>query len=139
LKNPNDLEARGAMLLGAHFGGLAVENSMLGAAHACASPLQAHYDVAHGVAVALMLPHVVRWNRAAAGESYDDLHSGDLERRLRDLAELASLPSSLREAGIPAEALPRLADEAAAQWTGRFNPRPLNAAGALEIYERAMG
>ena len=39
LKDPEDLEARGAMLLGAHFGGLAVENSMLGAAHACASPL----------------------------------------------------------------------------------------------------
>jgi alcohol dehydrogenase len=127
------------MLLGAHFGGLAVENSMLGAAHACASPLQARYGVAHGVALALMLPHVVRWNRAAAGERYDDLHSGDLERRLRDLAELAGLPASLREAGIPTAALPRLADEAAAQWTGRFNPRPLDAAGAMEIYQWAMG
>ncbi|HYK57791.1 MAG TPA: iron-containing alcohol dehydrogenase [Bryobacteraceae bacterium] len=139
LKNPGDLEARGAMLLGAHFGGLAVENSMLGAAHACAGPLQARYGVVHGVAVALMLPHVVRWNRAASGDRYDDLHSGDLERHLRDLAELAGLPASLREAGIPAAALPRLADEAAAQWTGRFNPRPLDAAGAMEIYQWAMG
>jgi alcohol dehydrogenase len=139
LQHPGELEARGAMLLGAHFGGLAVENSMLGAAHACASPLQAHYGIAHGAAVALMLPHVVRWNRAAAGERYDELRSGELERRLRDLAELAGLPSSLREAGIPAAALPRLADEAAAQWTGRFNPRPLDAAGALELYQWAMG
>ena len=139
LKHPEDVEARGAMLLGAHFGGLAVENSMLGAAHACASPLQAHYGVAHGVAVALMLPHVVRWNRAAAGDRYDDLLPDGLERRLRDLASLAGLPSSLREAGVPAAALPRLAEEAAAHWTGRFNPRPIDPAGVLEIYQWALG
>jgi alcohol dehydrogenase len=118
---------------------LAVENSMLGAAHACASPLQAHYGVAHGVAVALMLPHVVRWNRPAAGDRYDDLHPDGLERRLRDLASLAGLPSSLREAGVPAAALPRLAEEAAAHWTGRFNPRPIDPAGVLDIYQWALG
>ena len=62
LREPDDLEARGAMLLGSHLAGLAIENSMLGAAHACANPLTAEYDITHGIAVALMLPHVVRWN-----------------------------------------------------------------------------
>ncbi|MBV8844776.1 MAG: iron-containing alcohol dehydrogenase [Bryobacterales bacterium] len=138
LRNPSDLQARGGMLLGAHFGGLAVENSMLGAAHACASPLQARYRLPHGVAVALMLPHVVRWNQLVAGARYHELYSGDLEQRLRDLAEMAALPLTLREAGVPEEALPRLADEASAQWTGRFNPRPLDAAGALELYRAAL-
>jgi alcohol dehydrogenase len=139
LEDPGDLEARGAMLLGAHFGGLAVENSMLGAAHACAGPLQSHYGLPHGTAVALVLPHVVRWNRPVAGDRYDDLRAGDLEQRLRKFSEAAAFPLSLREAGVPASALPRLSDEAASQWTGRFNPRPLDFAGALEIYQWALG
>ncbi len=137
VENPADLDARGALLLGAHFGGLAVENSMLGAAHACASPLTTHYRVPHGAAVALMLPHVVRWNRPVAGSRYDELHP-EMEQFLRRLAEAARLPLSLREVGVPEEALPRLAEEAGAQWTGRFNPRAFDQAGALEMYQWAL-
>ena len=137
LTNPDDLEARGAMLIGAHFGGLAIENSMLGATHACATPLTTHYDIPHGVAIALVLAEVVEWNRSIAGRQYDELNAGDLVRRLRELAEIAGLPATLREASVPEEALPRLAEEAGSQWTGRFNPRPFDKAGALEIYQCA--
>jgi alcohol dehydrogenase len=137
LRNPEDLEARGAMLIGAHFAGLAIENSMLGAAHACAAPLTTDYDIPHGVAIAILLAHVVEWNSTVAGRQYDDLHAGDLARRLRDLADLAGLPLSLHEASVPEEALPRLAEEANAQWTGRFNPRPFDASAALELYQCA--
>ena len=138
MKEPEDLEARGAMLLGAHFGGLAVENSMLGAAHACASPLTSQYGLPHGVAVALMLRHTVRWNRPVAGARYDELGVPDLEDRLLYVAEAAGLPLTLGEAGVAEEALPRLAEAAGAQWTGKFNPRPFDAAGALEIYQWAF-
>jgi len=137
LENGSDLDARAAMLLGSHFGGLAVEYSMLGAAHACANPLTAGYRIPHGVAVSLLLSHVVKWNSAVAGEQYDELHSGNLEQRLRELAEAADLPLSLREASVPEQALPRLAEQASAQWSGRFNPRPFDAAAALEIYQCA--
>jgi alcohol dehydrogenase len=64
LQNPGHLEARGRMLLGAAFAGMAIEQSMLGAAHSAANPLTAHCGVIHGVAVGLMLPHVVRFNAA---------------------------------------------------------------------------
>lgn len=146
LKDPGNLEARGEMLLGSHFGGLAVENSMLGAAHACASPLTSQFGLPHGVAVALMLRHTVRWNRPMVGDRYDELASasgsgngpGSLEDRLTRMAELAGLPLTLREAGIGEGALPRLAEEAASQWPGKFNPRPFDAAGALEMYEWAL-
>jgi len=138
VKDPEDLEARGEMLLGAHFGGLAVENSMLGAAHACASPLSSQFGVAHGAAVALMLRHAVRWNRPAAGARYDELGAGHLEDRLFQMAEAAKLPLTLREVGVGEAALPRLAEEAASQWPGKFNPRPLDVAGALEMYEWAL-
>ncbi|HEY4362550.1 MAG TPA: iron-containing alcohol dehydrogenase [Bryobacteraceae bacterium] len=135
---PQDLDARGELLLGAHFGGLAVENSMLGAAHACGMPLTSNFGIPHGIAMALLLRHVVRWNRPVAGHLYDELVAPGLEDRLEQLAETAGLPLSLREAGVPEEALPRLAEDAATQWTGRFNPRPLDAGGALEIYQWAL-
>lgn len=138
LQAPNDLNARGEVLLGAHFGGLAVENSMLGAAHACAGPLTARYGIPHGAAVALMLSHVVAWNRPAAGPLYEELHPGDLERLLNSLAESAGLPRTLRDAGVPEEALPSLADQAGAQWPGRFNPRTFDPAAALELYRMAL-
>lgn len=137
LRDPRDLEARSAMLLGAHLAGLAVENATLGAAHACASPLMADYRIPHGVAIALVLPHVVKWNSAVAGPQYDELCAGDLSRRLRELAAIAELPLSLSEASVPEEALPRLAEEAGSQWAGRFNPRRFDAGAALEIYQCA--
>jgi alcohol dehydrogenase class IV len=72
-----------------------------------------------------------------AAEKYEELYRGDLPQRLRELAEIAGLPTNLRDAKVPREALPRLAEDAAKQWTGKFNPRPFDRAAALEIYERA--
>jgi alcohol dehydrogenase len=137
LRDPGDLEARGAMLLGAHYAGIAIENSMLGATHACANPLTAHYGTTHGVAIAALLPHVVRWNWTAAGKLYGELSCADLPGFLAELVTVAGLPRGLSGLGVPAHALPSLADEAAAQWTGRFNPRAFDAAAALEIYQAA--
>jgi alcohol dehydrogenase len=137
VRNPDDLEARGAMLLGAHFSGLAIENSNLGAAHACAYPLTENFGLAHGAAVALVLPQVVDWNSGVASGLYRELYPGDLPARLRELAEMAGFAPNLREAGIPEEALPRLAEEAAKQWAGKFNPQPFSAPAALEIYQAA--
>ncbi len=62
LADPGDVQARAQMQLGAAFAGTAIENSMLGAAHSAANPLTAHFGVAHGMAVGMMLPHVVRFN-----------------------------------------------------------------------------
>src|SRR5262245_35197920 len=62
LRDPNDLDARGAMQMGAFLAGTAIENSMLVATHACANPLTAHYGLTHGLAIGILLPHVVRFN-----------------------------------------------------------------------------
>src|SRR5215217_8773707 len=70
LTQPGDLEARGAMQLGAFYAGVAIENSMLGATHACANPLTARYGTAHGAAIAMLLPSVVRWNEKVASNEY---------------------------------------------------------------------
>src|SRR6185295_18988148 len=142
LTAPDDAKARGAMLLGAHEAGIAIEQSMLGAAHACANPLTARYGTTHGVAIAVMLPHVVRWNTEVVGDRYAELlqvsgrdngadPGGSLARRLDALARAGGLPRSLQEVGVAREHLPALAGDAATQWTGTCNPRPFDAAAAL--------
>ena len=154
LAEPRNLDARGAMLLGSHYAGAAIELSMLGATHACANPLTARYGTTHGVAIALMLPHVVRWNAPMVEDRYAELlrltdgaasrpgdarGSGDtLADRLDRLARAGGLPRTLREAGVDRADLSALAADAATQWTGTFNPRPFDAAAALELYERAL-
>ena len=148
LAAPDDIEARASMLWGAHLAGLAIEASMLGATHACANPLSARYGTAHGVAIGLLLPHVVRWNAPAAAAGYADLlraagrdpgpdPAERLATRLEELAVRAELPRGLQSVGVARADLPALAEEAARQWTGRFNPRAFDAEGALALYREA--
>jgi alcohol dehydrogenase len=144
LAHPRDLDARGATLLGAHWAGAAIEASMLGATHACANPLTARYGTTHGVAIALLLPHVVRWNGSVAGARYAELLAAvgrpvpDGEAaRLEALAVAGDLPRGLGSVGVPESDLPGLAAEAAQQWTGGFNPRPFDAKAAQELYRAA--
>jgi alcohol dehydrogenase len=150
LDTPVDLGARSALRLGAHRAGLAIEASMLGATHACANPLSARYGTIHGVAIGLMLPHVVRWNGASAAPLYGELlrsagrdpgpdPAAALADRLEELAVRAGLPRGLAAAGVDRAELRALAGKAEEQWTGRFNPRRFDAKGALELYETAYG
>ena len=145
------LAARGAMLLGSHLAGAAIENSMLGATHALANPLTAHYGITHGLAVGLMLPHVVRFNASVVGSLYgklaedvglcaaDDPHAGDhLAARVTSLVEGSGSPICLATCGVDRSLLPQLAVEAAKQWTGTFNPREVDEASLLELYEAAF-
>jgi alcohol dehydrogenase len=147
LNSPNNLPARETMQFGACLAGIAIENSMLGATHACANPLTAHYGTIHGAALAMLLPTVVRWNSIASEDRYAELsevaklqgrNSAEaLARRLEQLAECGGLRQKLRGNGIEKVDLPILAGEASEQWTGRFNPRPFDYQGALEVYQSA--
>jgi alcohol dehydrogenase len=146
LERPFDLSARAAMQLGAHLAGMAIENSMLGCCHSCANPLTAHYGLTHGVAVGVMLPHVIRFNAQAAGPLYADLAADAglpdgaeaLARRVTALLKAAELPTHLGACGVSRSILPLLAEEAADQWTARFNPRPVTEADLLRLYEVAL-
>jgi alcohol dehydrogenase len=129
---------------------------MLGAAHALANPLTAEYEIVHGEAVALMLPHVIRYNGAngrSVGNLYRDLlrSTGHADGQLdaatapetlatlvRQLARAAGLAGTLSECGVPADRLPALASAAAQQWTGTFNPVDITRDGFHKLYEAAM-
>lgn len=137
--NGKMLEARARMQMGAHLAGCAIENSMLGAAHATANPLTAVFEVTHGVAVGLMLPHVVRFNSSDGSNPYSDLmpDAQVLAQRVERMLQAARMPTRLRELDVPRERLGELAALAAKQWTATFNPRPVGEAELLDIYQRA--
>jgi len=145
LAAPGDLAARGAMLLGACWAGLAIEHSMLGAAHSLANPLGARCGLAHGLAVALPLAAVVRFNaeEPLARARYAELARGAgwisaaapaeegveaLLAFLRASLAAAGVAPSLAAHGVRREQLPALAEEASRQWTAQFNPRPVGRA-----------
>ena len=157
---PSDLEARATMQWGACLAGMAIENSMLGGAHALANPLTATYDIVHGQAVAVMLPHIVRHNTVTHQADYAELwqiyseqtgtsvpggeealSNGGAEalvQWLRSIVARSGLAVTLRELHVESERLDELAERATAQWTGQFNPRPLTQDDYRQLYQAAM-
>lgn len=153
LDAPDDLEARGAMQLGACLAGLAIENSMLGAAHALANPLTSNFGLIHGHAVGIMLPHVVRYNgeqfdswylellhSTGGGSEYPDPAEGveGLAAFISRLVQKAGLAGRLSNCGVEIDRVPQLAGEASRQWTGTFNPRHMNEADFEKLYHAAF-
>ncbi len=152
LESPEDLVARGQVQLGASLAGLAIETSMLGAAHALANPLTARFNITHGQAVGLMLPSVIRFNAPLVADLYaqlwrdaepsavaqtcvDSSPAESLARLVRCLVERSGLQTQLCAVGVPQDALADMAVEATRQWTGGFNPRPLCEADFLQLYQ----
>ncbi len=158
LEAPGDLDARASMMRASALAGLAIEHAMLGVAHSMANPLTRHHGVPHGLAVGLMLPHVVRFNAAddsAAGDTIrgtyaalaaaagldgasDAALAGALADRCARLLELSGLSTGLRQLGVTAADLPVLAAEADEQWTARFNPRGVDAAAFEGLLSAAL-
>jgi alcohol dehydrogenase len=153
LEHPDDLNARAAMQLGAAYAGVAIENSMLGASHALANPLTAVYGTAHGQAVGLMLPHVVKFNGEQFNNWYQELLSSSeglpglptassgaegLAAFLTELIEAAGMQIKLDRCGVEEDKMKELAAAAAEQWTGTFNPREVDQKSLLGIYQNAF-
>ena len=150
LRSPDDLQARSQMQLGATLAGMAIETSMLGAAHATANPLTARHDITHGQAVGLMLPAVIRMNGSQHADWYAELvrevdptvDTQDAPERLADMVtqwvSSAGLATSLGELSIPESKIESFIDDALQQWTGTFNPVPLDFDRTRQLY-RSVG
>jgi alcohol dehydrogenase len=155
LSRADDLDAELNMLFAASFAGIAIEASMLGAAHALANPITAKYGVVHGQAVGIMLPHVVAFNAKddqarvlyalasrsaglAANESDGDAAVAALVRWIGTMLSITGLGSPLRALGVQEAAIDELARQAAAQWTASFNPVAIGAADMARLYRAAL-
>lgn len=151
LEEPDHLAARADCQLGACLAGLAIELSMLGAAHSAANPLTAHAGVVHGQAVGVMLPAVLRLNcqSTPAWQEYGELarvagltaDAGQAEvliGRVERLLDQAGLHRSLGALGVDRGLVPTLAQEAAGQWTAQYNPVAVGAEQFHALYEAAF-
>lgn len=150
----DNLEARQAMLLGACLAGQAFANAPVAAVHALAYPLGGRYHIPHGLSNALVLPEVMRFNTPAAAHWYAELaphilgdcyQAGDdaqlsaqLVDYFLDLSKELGVATRLRDMDIPRDILPTLAEDAMLQQRLLINnPRPVQQADALAIYQAA--
>ncbi|TFI58481.1 iron-containing alcohol dehydrogenase [Sphingomonas parva] len=153
-ETPSDLEARGAMLLGAHLAGVAFANAPVGGVHALAYPLGGHFHVPHGASNALMLTHVLGHNMPSAMPLYAELGTmldPGLERlgtqgraqgfveQMAAICRRSGVPLRLSEVGVGREHLDLLAREAMKQERLLVNnPCAIDEADARRLYEAAL-
>lgn len=153
VKEPTDKAAREGMAVAQYVAGMAFSNVGLGLVHGMAHPLGAIFDIAHGVANALLLPLVMEYNAPAALDKYGDVAramgvstqgmSRDEAARaaveaVRGLALRVGIPQHLRELGVAEGDLERLADQAMADVCTPGNPREVTREAVLELYRRAL-
>ncbi|KAF0120115.1 MAG: alcohol dehydrogenase class IV [bacterium] len=148
-----DIEARSSMLKGSLFGGIALANAGVGAAHALAYPMGGEYQVPHGIANGLLLPYVMEFNLESNIEKFSHIAEAMGEERgdssslvfakksismVKELIENVKVPSRLRELGIPESAIEGLS-LGAMKVTRPIenNPRKVTKEDAIEIYRRA--
>lgn len=150
----DDIEARENMLMGSLLGGLALADAGVGAAHALAYPLGGFYRIPHGLANAMLIPHVMEFNLPSAedkfalvaralGESVEGLPdrwaASAAVENVRTLCADIGIPPSLAEMGVPRSDISKLV-ESALKVTRPVenNPRRLGPKEAENIYELAF-
>ncbi len=139
----SDREARWQMLMAALQGGLTFQKG-LGAVHALAHPL-GELDVHHGTVNAILLPHVLKFNRPHIEPKLEILApqlgvSGpaDVPRFFRDFAERCGLPITLRDIGIPMDVVHSVPSKAEKDSCNATNPAPLNTSDYRTILREAL-
>ena len=150
--NEKDSIAVEKMAYAQYIAGMGFSNVGLGIVHSMAHSLGAFFDTPHGIANALLLPHVLRFNGKVCPELFRnmgrafDLNMDNLsddaavEKVVNAVAELSKrlgIPQTLREIGIPEEMIPTLANQAIEDACTPGNPREVSVDDIIEIYKEA--
>lgn len=152
VNNGSDLEARSNVLLAASLAGIVMNDAYLGLSHAIASPLGAHFHIPHGMANAVMLPHVMEYNYMAAPVKYGNMAAGmgvqtgkglyeDARAAIdavRQMAGLCHVPTALRDVGAKEELLNQVAKDALLSIQLKFNCRSANVDQIYELVKQAF-
>lgn len=150
--NRGDTEAAQAMLVGSLFAGIAFSFARLGNVHAMSHPVSAHFNVAHGVANAILLPTIVEYNALADHGKYrkiynyiaeislgaDEFESFMLADEIRNLNDILGIPATLGEVGVKAEEIPAMAADAMKSGNIAVNPRSSRLEDIEMLYRKAM-
>ncbi|MEW6234908.1 MAG: iron-containing alcohol dehydrogenase [Candidatus Omnitrophota bacterium] len=151
VRDGSDIEARGYMMIAASMGAIAFQKD-LGAAHSLAHPLSTEYGLNHGLANAVCLPAVMRFNKEAAAKEYaktaglfgfNTFGMPPLEAAERaieavtDLNQRIGIPARLRDCGVPEEGLLNLAKKAFLDSCHLTNPRKCTEEDLLALYRES--
>lgn len=148
----SNLAACESMLTGSLFAGIAFSHARLGDVHAMSHPVSAYFDVAHGVANAVLLPTIVDYNMTYASEKYKYIYDCICEKPLDDdsftpemlaaeirvLNDELGIPSSLSEVGVDSSLFDKMADDAMKSGNILVNPRPTTKKDILALYAQAF-
>ena len=155
VKNPDDITARGHMLIASSLAGMCFGNTMCGAVHATAHSLGALYGIPHGLANAIMLPIVMDYNVKDAAERYmmiaDAMGIDVTGKEPEEAAKMAvkavislkkeiGLTDRLKDFKVPEdpEKLKPLVELAAGDSQIGYNPRYLEEEDILKLYMKAI-
>lgn len=150
----DNMVARDNMLMGSLLAGLAFNNTRLGNCHALSHPVSAIYGVPHGVANAILIPHVMEFNAMAAPELFSDI-AEDMGENLegltlieraqaavyavRNLSKDIQIPSDFSHYNIDESQLDRMAKDALLSGNIAVNPRKTTYDDVIMLYKKAIG
>ena len=153
VNDPKNPEGRNGMAVAQYIAGMAFSNVGLGVDHGMAHPMSALHDVPHGVACALLLPTVMRFNMPAAKAKYVDIakacgvYTDGMTvdeaaeaacKAIEDLSKLVGIPQHLSELGITEADIPALADQAITDVCTPGNPREVTRDDIMALYHQIL-
>ena len=153
VEDPKNAEARDGMAVAQYIAGMAFSNVGLGVDHGMAHPMSALHDVPHGVACAILLPTVMRFNAPAALDKYVDIAKAlDVYKEgmtkeeaaeaacneIRDMSIRVGIPQHLSELGITENDIDALADQAIADVCTPGNPREVTRDDIVALYHKIL-
>ncbi len=149
--NRADIEAASGMLLGSMFGGIAFAWARLGNVHAMAHPLGGYFNIAHGVANAVLLPVILEYNALADQGKYEKIFNyikdnkviagfttDVLVNEIKQLSNELGIPKNLTELGVSRDIIHEMAVDAMKSGNILVNPRQSTLADIEKLYLRAM-
>jgi len=154
IKDPENIDARGYLLIASTMAGMSFINSFTGGVHATAHSLGALYGIPHGLANNIMLPHVMEYNLEenpdrfvliadAMGVNVDQLTPEQAARAavqaVRDLQKTVGLTQTLKDFGVPEgrETLQPLIDLSMGDSQLPYNVRSLEEDDVYNLYLKA--
>lgn len=152
--NPDNMEAKNSMLLGAFYGGVAITGSGTTAVHALSYPLGGKYHIAHGVSNAILFAHVMEYNKEACKDRlaqlcdavFPEQNSKNVDEKadyiigqIADIVKLTDIPTDLNQFGVKMEDLDFLVDAGSKQTRLLVNNmRELSLEDIRTIYKRVL-
>ncbi|GEN36847.1 iron-containing alcohol dehydrogenase [Aneurinibacillus danicus] len=152
--NGDNLEARTKMLYGSLVAGMAFNNTRLGNVHAMSHPLSAKFNVPHGVANSVLLPHVMEFNRMAAPGKFariaiemNEVREGakselemskDAITAVQKLASDIGIPDNFRDYGVTVDSIPGMAQDAMKSGNILVNPRKTSIEDVITLYHKTL-